>query len=172
MIFNGGLVPNYILIKNLNLLDNIWSLILPGAVPIFNVILMMNFIRQLPKDIEEAVFIDGCSHFQCLVRIIIPLSAPALATVVLFSFLSHWNAYFDGLIYMNKSLNYPLQTFLYMVIASRDITNIDQAASFAEVNATTLKSAQLFVSMVPIFIVYPFLQRYFIKGLTLGAVKG
>ena len=172
MIFNGGMVPNFMLIKDLGLLDSIWALVLPGAVPIFNVILMMNFIKQLPKDIEEAAFMDGANYFQSLIRIVLPISKPVLATITLFSFLNHWNAWFDGLIYNNSTKNYPLQTFMYTIISSRDVTNLDQATAFSDVNGATLKAAQLFVSLLPILLIYPFLQKYFTKGLTIGAVKG
>ena len=172
MLFNGGIVPNFILIKNLNLLNTIWALVLPGAVPIFNVILMMNFIKQLPIELEEAAFLDGASYWLCLYRIIIPLSKPVIATVVLFGFLGHWNSWFDGLIYMSDPKKYPLQTFMYNIVANRDITSIDQASVYASVNDKTLKASQLFVSMLPILLVYPFLQKHFTKGLTLGAVKG
>ena len=172
MIFNGGLVPTYILIKGLNLINSIWALILPGAVPIYNVILTMNFIRQLPREIEEAAFIDGASYLQCFVRMIIPLSKPVLATIVLFSFLGHWNAWFDGMIYMENSALYPLQTYMYNVIANREITNSTEAIENALTNIKTLKSAQLFLTMLPILAVSPFLQKYFTKGITVGAVKG
>lgn len=172
MIFNGGLVPTYMLIKDLHLLNSIWALVLPGAVPIYNVILTMNFIRQLPREIEEAAFIDGASYFQCFLKMILPLSKPVLATIILFSFLGHWNAWFDGMIYMENSANYPLQTYMYNIIANRDITNSTEAIENALTNIKTLKSAQLFLTMLPILAIYPFLQKYFTKGITVGAVKG
>lgn len=172
MIFNGGLVPTYLLIRDLHLMNSIWALILPGAVPIYNVILTMNFIRQLPREIEEAAFIDGATYFQCFFRMIVPLSKPVLATIILFSFLGHWNAWFDGMIYMENSANYPLQTYMYNVIANRDITNSTEAIENALTNIKTLKSAQLFLTMLPILVIYPFLQKYFTKGITVGAVKG
>lgn len=172
MIFTGGLVPNFMLVKDLGLMDTVWALVLPGAVPIFNVILVMNFIKQLPKDIEEAAFIDGVSYWGSFWRIVLPVSTPVIATIVLFSFLGHWNAWFDGLIYNNSSKNYPLQTFMYTVISSRDVVSLDQATAYNDVNSATLKAAQLVVSMLPVLIIYPFLQKYFTKGLTVGAVKG
>lgn len=172
MIFNGGLVPTYLLIKSLHLMNTIWALILPGAVPIYNVILMMNFIRQLPHEIEEASFIDGANYFQCFWKMILPLSKPVLATIILFSFLGHWNAWFDGMIYMDDSSRYPLQTYMYNIIANRDITNATEAIDNALTNVKTLKSAQLFLTLLPILLVYPFLQKYFTKGITVGAVKG
>lgn len=171
MLFNGGLVPTYMLVKGLGLIDRFWALVLPSAVPIFSVVLIMNFIRSLPRSLEEAAVIDGAGYFQLLYIIVIPLTAPAIATITLFSAVGHWNEYFMGLIYMNRSYNYPLQTYLYTMSAQRDINNLDQALAFAKVSDRTLISAQLFVAMIPILVVYPFLQRHFVKGIVLGSVK-
>lgn len=171
MLFNGGLVPTYMLIKNLNLLDNYLVLILPGALPMFNVILIMNFIRMLPKSCEEAAIIDGAGYMQILTRIIFPLCVPSIATITLFSAVGHWNEYFAGIIYMNIG-KYPLQTYLYSMSVNRDINNLEQALMFSEVNDKTLLSAQIFVAMIPILIIYPMLQKHFVKGIVLGSVKG
>ncbi len=171
MLFNGGLVPTYMLIKNLGLINRLWVLILPGALPLFNVILIMNFIRMLPKDCEEAAIIDGASYWQVLLKVIVPLSMPSLATVTLFSLVGHWNEYFSGIIYLDIS-KYPLQTYLFTMNVNRDITNLEQALLFARVNDKTMLSAQIFVAMIPILVIYPLLQRYFVKGIVLGAVKG
>jgi putative aldouronate transport system permease protein len=171
MLFNGGLVPTYMLVRGLGLIDSFWALILPTAVPLFSVVLIMNFIRNLPKSLEEAALIDGAGYFQVLYIIIVPLTAPAIATITLFSAVGQWNEYFMGLIYMNRSSNYPLQTYLYTMSAQRDINNLDQALAFARVSDRTLISAQLFVAMIPILVVYPFLQRHFVKGIVLGSVK-
>lgn len=172
MIFNGGLVPTYIIVNNLGLTDTIWSLVLPGAVPIFSVILMMNFFRQLPGEIEEAAFMDGANYFTSLFRIIIPLSMPVIATVTLFHFVGHWNDWFAALIYMNDVDKYPLQTMLQAIIKGNDIKTLDDAKMFADVSDRTLKSAQIFVTTLPIIVLYPFLQKYFTKGIVLGSVKG
>ena len=172
MLFSGGLVPLYVLVNNLHMINSIWSLILPGAVPVFNVILMMNFFRQLPKEIEEAAYIDGASNMQCLIKIIIPLSLPVIATVTLFQFVGHWNDWFGGLIFMNNVKFYPLQTLLQSTLSSGDIKNLEQAKMFAEVSDRTLKAAQIFVTTLPILVLYPFLQKYFAKGIVLGSVKG
>lgn len=172
MIFNGGLVPTYLVVKDLGLINSLFALVLPGAVPIYNVILTMNFMRQLPKEIEEAAFIDGASYFQSFYQVVLPLSKPVVATIVLFSFLSHWNAWFDGVIYISESTKYPLQTYMYNVIANRDLTNSSEAIENALSNVKTMKSAQLFLTMLPILAIYPFLQKYFTKGITIGAVKG
>ncbi|MBB3111758.1 putative aldouronate transport system permease protein [Paenibacillus phyllosphaerae] len=172
MLFNAGLVPNYLLIKTLGLIDSIWALVLPSAVPIFNIILVMNFMKMLPREIEEAAYVDGASYWVSWWKLILPLSKPVIATIVLFSFVMHWNSWYDGLIYMNDNKNYPLQTFLYTVIQEQDITSIEQANEATSVNGVTLKAAQIFIAMVPILFLYPFLQKYFTKGIVIGAVKG
>ncbi len=172
MIFDGGLIPNYLQVKNLKLFDTIWALVLPGAVPIYNVILVMNFMKQLPDTIEEAAEVDGASYFQRFTRIVLPLCKPSIATIVLFSFLGHWNGWFDGKIYNNDTAHYPLQTYLQALIANTDFTNASEAIENALTNVKTLQAAQLFLTMLPILMIYPFLQKYFTKGLTIGAVKG
>lgn len=172
MLFSGGLVPLYILVNELHLINSIWALILPGAVPIFNVVLMMNFFRQLPKEIEEAAFVDGASNFRSLIEIVLPLSLPVIATVTLFQFVGHWNDWFSGLIFMNNVKYYPLQTLLQSTLSSGDITNLEQAKMYADVSDRTLKAAQIFVTTLPILVLYPFMQKYFAKGIVLGSVKG
>jgi putative aldouronate transport system permease protein len=172
MLFNGGLVPTFIIVKELHLVDTIWALVLPGAVPIFSIILMLNFLRQLPSEIEEAAFIDGASYFTSLFRVIIPLSMPVVATVTLFHFVAHWNDWFAALIYMNNMDDYPLQTMLQAVLKGNDIKTLDDAKLYADVSDRTLKSAQIFVTTLPILVLYPFLQKYFAQGIVLGSVKG
>jgi putative aldouronate transport system permease protein len=176
ILFSGGLIPWYITIKQAGLLDSIWALILPGAVPVFNCILLLNFFRGLPKALEEAAFVDGANHWTTLWRIFIPLSMPALATILLFSMVSHWNSWFDGLILMNSPDNYPLQSYLQTLVVLMDAStfaNIDpsQAELLAKVSDRTVKSAQIFMAAVPILLVYPFLQRYFMTGIVMGSVK-
>jgi putative aldouronate transport system permease protein len=174
IIFNGGLIPGYMVMKNYGLIDSIWVLILPTAVPVFSIILLMNFFRELPKEIEEAAFLDGASQWYTLWKIFVPLSKPALATLVLFSAVFHWNSWFDGLLFMNSPGNYPLQTYLQTVIVSRDLSmvNSNTLSELAQISDRTTKAAQVFVGAIPILLVYPFLQRYFTKGLVLGSVKG
>ncbi|MCI3926993.1 carbohydrate ABC transporter permease [Paenibacillus sp. TRM 82003] len=174
MLFNGGLIPTYITIKETGLLDSIWSLVLPGAVPVFNVILLMNFFRNLPKEIEEASLIDGAGHWRILWQIFLPLSLPAIATVSLFTLVHHWNSWFDGLIYMNSPDNYPLQSYLQTVIITPDLNAIsgNELANMNEVSDRTFKAAQVFLASLPVLAVYPFLQKFFMKGLVMGSVKG
>jgi ABC-type sugar transport system, permease component len=173
MLFSGGLIPWYMTIKACNLLDKIWALVLPGAVPAFNVILLMNFFRGVPAEIEEAGVIDGAGIWRLLFKIYIPISLPAMATVTLFSIVDHWNSFFDGLILMNAH-HYPLQTYIQqLVVALNEISRLtpEEIKRLSEVSNKTLNMAKIVVSMVPILLVYPFLQRYFMSGIVLGSVK-
>ena len=173
MLFNGGMVPTLILVTVwLNLGNTIWSLVLPGAVPIFNVILVMNFMRQLPKELEEAARIDGANNFQLLLRVVIPLSIPSIATVMMFSFVGHWNDWFSGLLYMTDVAKYPFQTYIQSTITAPDINNMIDLTNYANVSDKTIKAAQTIVGLIPMMIVYPFVQKYFAQGITLGAIKG
>lgn len=172
MILNVGIVPWYLTISGYRLLDSIWALVLPGAVPIWSVILLMNFFRSIPKELDEAARMDGANPWQLLWSIYLPTSLPALATITLFSIVGHWNAFFDGLILMNNPDNYPLQTYIQqLVIADRPALHGGQAALLAQLSNNTLNAAKLFVAMIPILLVYPLLQRFFIRGIMLGAVK-
>lgn len=172
MLFNGGLVPFMLTMKSLGLMDNIWGLVLPAAVPIFSIILVMNNIRMLPKEIEESARMDGASHFTVLFRIIVPMLGPVIATITLFSFVNHYNSWFDGLVLMNDIRKYPLQTFLSQVVRSIDVKSMEETKIYTDINNKTLKAAQLFITLVPILLVYPFLQKYFTKGIIVGSVKG
>jgi putative aldouronate transport system permease protein len=173
ILFHGGLIPTYIVIKNIGLIDTIWALVLPGAVPVFNVILLLNFFRSLPKELEEAAAIDGAGHLTVLWRLFVPLSLPALATVTLFVVVGHWNSWFDGLIYMNRPENYPLQSYLQTVVIQNDLSLLSSTdlEMLETVSDRTSKAAQIFLAALPVLLVYPFLQRYFVKGIVLGSVK-
>jgi putative aldouronate transport system permease protein len=174
MLFSGGLIPTYMTIKSLGLLDTIWALVLPGAVPVFNVILLMNFFRGLPREIEEAAYIDGASYWTSLLKIFIPLSKPAIATITLFTLVGHWNAWFDGLIYMNSPKNYPLQSYLRTIVITLDTNTLSSSEQLllTDISDRTFKAAQVFLAALPVLMVYPFLQKYFMKGLVMGSVKG
>ncbi len=178
MLFQYGLIPGYMSVKFTGLIDTIWALVLPRAVPVFNVIVLLNFFRSLPRELEESAYMDGATHWRTLWSIYIPLSKPALATVTLFCIVGHWNAWFDGLIYMNRASNYPLQTYLRTVIVApevflrRLISGGDYQAILQYVGVRTSRAAQLFVATIPVLVAYPFLQKYFTKGLVLGSVKG
>ncbi len=173
MVFNGGLIPTFLVVKAVGIYDTLWALILPQAVQVFNIILMLNFFRGLPPALSESAFMDGANHFQVLTRIYLPISKPSLATVGLFTMVGHWNSWFDGMIYMKSPDKYPLQTYLRNVINAVDMASIDihTAASMADISSRTLTAAQIFIAILPILIVYPLLQKYFIAGMTLGSVK-
>ena len=175
MLFGGGTIPWYITIKNYGLLDTIWALVLPGAVSVYNIILMMNFFKGIPKELEEAAMMDGAGPLTILLKVFLPISLPGLATVGLFVILSHWNSYFDGIILMNSTKNMPLQSYVQQFVVSVEQTNnmtTEELIELSKMSSKTLNSAKIVVTMVPVLIVYPFLQKYFTKGLVMGAVKG
>ena len=174
MLFAGGIIPSYLLIKNPGLLDTIWVLVLPGALPIFNMLVLMNYFRGLPSEIEEAAVIDGASAWVMMVKIMVPLAIPSIATVTLFSIVNHWNAFFDGVIYINSGTKKPLQTYLQsLVIDQSQFMNMtaEERQRLEELTSKNFNAAKLLVSMIPILAVYPFLQRFFVTGLVLGSVK-
>ncbi|GMK48926.1 MULTISPECIES: carbohydrate ABC transporter permease [Paenibacillus] len=170
MLFSGGLIPSYILILKLHLINNLMALILPGLVAAYNMILLLNFFRTVPKELEEAAFMDGSGHLRSFFSIYLPISLPSLATVGLFTMVGHWNAYFDGLIYMKDAAKLPLASFMQTLIVQSDMTSFD-AAAIANMSQRTLRASQIFIGALPILIVYPFLQRFFVKGVVIGAVK-
>ena len=176
LLFSGGLIPLYALVSQLKLLGSIWVLILPGALPVFNMILMLNFFRQIPREMEEAAFIDGADHFRVLFMIYVPCSLPSIATMALFTIVSHWNSWFDGLIFMRSSENYPLQSYLQTVIIGLDFSKTSSISgnySYLKfLSDRTLKAAQIVIAVIPVLTIYPFLQKYFISGIVLGSVKG
>ncbi len=176
MLIGGGMIPTYLVVVRTGLKNSIWALILPGALSVYNMIILMNFIRNLPPELQEAARIDGAGELQVLVRVMVPLLKPSLATVGLFSIIGHWNNWFGGIIYMDDTARYPLATYLQSLL--RDFETLlrtagtDYAALIGQMNAQTGRAAQLFLGALPIMLVYPFLQKYFTTGLTLGSVKG
>lgn len=176
MLFNGGLMPTYYIVSKTKMIDTVWALIIPGAVPIFNCIVLMNFFRGIPSELEESAKLDGASQWQILWRIFIPISKPSLATIILFSLINHWNSWFDGLIYSNHTTNYPLQSYLQTLVTSTTEIlaqgDVKAIAKLVDINDTNMKAAQIFISVIPLMLIYPFLQKYFTTGLTMGSVKG
>jgi len=177
-LFSGGLIPTFIVVRNTRLLNSIWALVLPTALNVFNMLVVMNYMRSLPKEMEEAALIDGAGHFKVLTQIILPVCKPTLATIALFTFVFHWNSWFDGMIYMQRVSLYPLQTYLQTMIINpeaffRNASNASGAiAQFVRlVDARTTGSAQLFLAILPVLAIYPFLQKHFAAGLVLGSVK-
>lgn len=175
MFIGGGLIPTYMVIKELHLLNNFLVLILPGAVSIWNIVIMMNFLRGIPPSLEEAAWMDGATHWTILFKIFLPISLPSLASLLLFSMIGHWNAWFDGMLYMSSPDMYPMATYLASQILNnnKNLTNMtpEQLEALVSMSEKTIRSAQLFLSIVPILIIYPFLQRFFIKGIVVGSVK-
>ncbi|MDG0791003.1 carbohydrate ABC transporter permease [Cohnella ginsengisoli] len=174
ILFSGGLIPWYMTIKMTGIVDTFWALILPGAVPVMNVILLLNFFKSLPDEIEEAGLMDGAGRWQSLWRIAVPLSAPAIATLTLFCIVNHWNSWFEGLILMNRPEHYPLQSYLQTVIVNRDMSLLSAAdvAKWSLISDRTSRAAQVIVALLPVLLVYPFLQKYFAEGIVMGSVKG
>ncbi|GGA00308.1 protein LplC [Paenibacillus marchantiophytorum] len=173
MLFSGGIIPLYMTMRSLGLLDTIWALVLNYAVPVYNVVILLNFFRALPKELEEAALIDGAGAWRTLWSVYLPLSTPSLATLTLFATVSHWNAWFDGILFMNTPANYPLQSYLYTVVVGLDTliksnTDLDVLNLISD---RTARAAQIFLGALPILVIYPFLQRYFTKGIILGSVK-
>lgn len=174
ILFSGGIVPLFIVVNKLHLIDSFWALILPYAVPAFSVIILMNFFRGLPSALTEAAVMDGAGHWTILFRICLPLSLPALATLALFSIVQHWNDWFVGLYLLSDNAKWPLQTYLYsQLYVGVDYSKLgpEEAKLIGSISNRSLRAAQIMVTMVPILLVYPFIQRFFVAGLTIGSVK-
>jgi len=172
MLFNGGLVPTYFIVSQTHLTNSIWALVIPGAVNVWNLILMINFFRSIPSEMEEAAVMDGAGHLPILLRVFLPLSAPVIATLSLFTMVAHWNSFFDGIIYLTKPDQYPLSTFLHTIIVQENFNNTGiSQEKLANLSNRTVKASQIFISAIPVLLVYPFLQKYFVKGIMIGSVK-
>ncbi|AGA59384.1 MAG: carbohydrate ABC transporter permease [Thermobacillus sp.] len=174
MLFNGGLVPWYITMRDLGMINSIWGLVLGGGLPIFNIILVMNYFRNLPKEMEESALIDGAGPWRILFSVLLPLSMPVMATILVFTIVYHWNEFFQALVLMTKNDHYPLQSYIRQVAVAFDPTEVDEetAKRLTMLSDQTLNAAKIFISMLPLLVIYPFLQKYFVKGITLGSVKG
>jgi putative aldouronate transport system permease protein len=178
MLFNAGMVPNYILYRSLKLTNTIWALVFSGTFSVFYLFIMKNYFEALPESIEESARIDGASNFVTLYRIVLPMSLPVIATITLFYSVGFWNNYFAGVLYITSPKLKPLQQYLYdlitMALTTTDATgNISgDINSIMNLSGENVRSATIVVSTVPILLVYPFLQKYFVKGVTIGSVKG
>lgn len=176
MMFNGGLVPTFLVVNKLKMMDTLWALILPNAVPVFNIIILMNFFKAVPVALEESAYVDGAGPWTVLYKIFLPLSKAPLATIGLFAVVHHWNSYFDGKIYINSMNLLPLQTYIQSLSSSMNAAQManltaEELQDLLEVSSLTFNSAKVIVSMLPILLVYPFLQKYFVTGMVIGAVK-
>ena len=174
MLFGANMVPWYFMIKATGLMNTIWALVIPGALPIYDAVLVMNFFRNLPKEIKESALLDGVNPVQMLVRIYLPLSLPALATVTVFSVVGHWNDFFNGMLLINSPQKVPLQTYIQsLTINTMETSNTsltpEELAALSSLK--TFNAAKIIVAALPIVIFYPFMQKFFVSGLTLGSVK-
>ncbi|MFD7522857.1 carbohydrate ABC transporter permease [Paenibacillus chitinolyticus] len=177
MFFSGGLIPTYILIKNLGLLNSFWVMILPGAVSIWNIIIMRTFFQQtIPGELEEAATIDGCTNMQILTRIVLPLSMPIIAVTILFYAVGHWNSFFNALLYLSDKSKFPLQLVLREILIQGQTDSLVKMSTESAIKQQRavegIKYAVLVLANLPMFLLYPFLQRYFVKGIMIGAIKG
>jgi putative aldouronate transport system permease protein len=174
MLFNGGMVPGYLLIKKLGMINSMWALVLPSVITAFNVIIVKNFFQSLPESLIESARIDGAGEWTVLLRIYLPLSKPVLATVALWTAVAHWNAWFDALLYITDDKKQVLQTFLQRIVieSSTELMELGISdTSMMEFTSETIKAATIIVTILPIICVYPFVQKYFVKGIMLGGVK-
>ncbi len=172
MYFSGGIIPTFLVVKELGMFDHLTALYIPTAVSVFNFIVMRTFFRELPDSLEEAAFLDGASDVQILWRIVLPLSLPIIATIGLFYAVSYWNDYFNALIYIQSPEKFTLQLRLRSLLFADELGTAGSEGLGSQVMAESLKMACIVVGTIPILIVYPWLQKYFVKGVMLGAVKG
>jgi len=175
MYFSGGIIPTFLVVKGLGLFDTLGALFIPQAVNVFNFIVMRTFFRELPKSLEEAAKIDGASEFQVLFKVVLPLSLPIIATISLFYAVGYWNSYFDALLYIQDPDKYTLQLRLRSLLFGEELNtsgrpNLEGIGT--EVMSQSLKMATVAVSTIPIIVVYPWLQKYFVKGVMIGSIKG
>lgn len=175
MMFSGGMIPNYLIVRGLGLINSYWSVILPGAINAFNLIVLRNFFAQIPASLEESARMDGCNEFRILVQIILPLSMASLATITLFYAVAHWNSFQQPLLYLNDSEKWPIQILLRQMVILASGAGLGDSGAMEEsyvVPQQSVRMAVIVVSTVPILVVYPFLQKYFTKGVMVGSVKG
>lgn len=173
MLFNGGIIPNYLVVKEMHLLNSVWALVVPTLINAFYLLIMKSFFEQLPEALDEAAKIDGAGEMTILMRVVLPLSMPIIATVGLFYMVYHWNSFFDAVLYIFDADKYPLQLYLRNILTAAVASTGDAAADAADiVNPISMQMAAVVVSTLPILCVYPFIQKHFSRGILLGAVKG
>lgn len=175
MIFNGGMIPTFLVVRSLGLTDTLWAFILPCLLNVYNMIIMRTFFKSIPAELEEAARIDGCSEFKILLKIILPVSLPAMASIGLFYAVAHWNSFFDAVLYITDRNLWPLQTLLREILLSTSVSELQLGGgsmSEATPPSNAVISATIMISTLPIICVYPFLQKHFVKGVMIGSVKG
>lgn len=171
MMFSGGIIPTYIVVKDLNLMNSLWAMILPSAINTYNLIILRNFFSSLPEELEEAALLDGCTDIGVLFRIMIPISKPAITTIALFYAVDHWNDFFSAIMYINDKVRWPLQLFLRSMLFENDAAYASGGDSLFLLGQP-MKMAAVMLAIIPIMCVYPFFQKHFTKGMMIGAVKG
>ena len=171
LLFNGGTIPTYLVVQSLGLIDSMWSLVLPNAIWTMELFIQVSFYRSLPSSLFESAKLDGASELTILLRIVLPLSKASLASIALFYFMGHWNSYFLPLIYLSSGEKFPLQLVLKDMLIS-DSTMVSGLVESAALTPAAVKNATIFVTMVPVMLVYPFAQKYFVKGVMIGSIKG
>ncbi|WNQ13240.1 carbohydrate ABC transporter permease [Paenibacillus aurantius] len=172
MLFGGGMIPTYFVVKALHLTNTLWSLMIPGAISAFNLIVLKNFFQQIPDGLEDSARIDGCNDVGVLFRIVLPLSLPAMATFGLFYAVGHWNQFFNAILYINDNTKWPIQVLLREIVILASSSIGDNSIDNTEIQPLTIRMAVIVFATVPILLVYPFLQKHFAKGVMLGSVKG
>ncbi|EPH87295.1 carbohydrate ABC transporter permease [Enterococcus casseliflavus] len=182
MFLSGGLIPSYLLIRSLGMLNTVWALVIPGAVSVYNVVVTRTFFQStIPREMEEAAIVDGCSDFRLFMQIVLPLSTPIIAVMALFYGVGHWNSFFNALIYLSDRSMYPLQMILREILILQDMSSNTVSNVTSEMAnmlyskqqlAQVIKYGVMIVSSLPVIIVYPFLQKYFVKGMMVGSIKG
>lgn len=172
MFLNPGIIPNYLIVQELGLIDSVWALVLPNAIWTFELIILKSFYENMSESLREAAVVDGASEYRILFQIIIPLSKPALASIGLFYFMGHWNSFFIPLIYLNEATMYPLQVVLRDMLIFADSSNNQNLVDASALAPQAMKNATIVLSMIPVLLLYPFAQKYFAKGVMLGSEKG
>ncbi|GIN72268.1 sugar ABC transporter permease [Bacillus sp. J14TS2] len=177
MFFQGGIIPTYLIVQNLEMIDTIWAMVIPNAIATYNVIVMRTFFQSsIPWELQEAALIDGCGDFKLFLKIVIPLSKPIIAVMVLFYAVGHWNSYFDALIYLDRDGLYPLQIILREILIQNQSAMENAVMDFEMVNqvmlAESMKYAVIVIASLPVIVMYPFVQKHFVKGVMIGSIKG
>ena len=172
MLFNGGIIPTYLVVKGTGLLDTIWALIIPNAISAWNVTILISFFSTIPESISESARIDGANDFIIFARLVLPLSIPSVAVIVLYIAVGHWNGLMDAVLYINKSSLKPLQVYLMDLVMRNQMTDMYSDSNSQAVTTLSVQTAAIFASTLPILFIYPFVQKYFVQGVMIGAIKG
>lgn len=175
MFFYGGMIPTFLVVRSLGIIDTLWAMVLPGALTAYNIMIFRSFFQGIPESLHESAYIDGANDWRVLFSIILPLSKPVIATIALFTIVRHWNSFFNALLYLNTPDKYPLQMILRNILTGAEQLNKDSGAfeTLAQSSVTeSLKDASIIITTLPVICVYPFIQRYFVKGVMIGSVKG